>query len=52
MKYGVCTWTFGNQTLVETAKILSEMGYDGVELMGDLSLYSAQEAKSILDMPG
>lgn len=52
MKYGVCTWTFGNQTLVETANFLSEIGYDGVELMGDLSLYSAQEAKSILDDAG
>jgi len=47
MKYGICTWTF-NQPLAPTAKTLHEMGFDGVELLGDLSLYSASEAKQIL----
>lgn len=52
MKYGVCTWTFGDQPLVSTAKTLSEIGFDGVELLGDLSLYSASEAKTILSDNG
>ena len=52
MKYGVCTWTFGSQSLAESAKTPSEIGYDGVELLGDLSLYTAQEAKVILDDAG
>jgi len=52
MKYGVCTWTFGRQSLANTAAVLSELGYDGVELLGDLSLYNAQEAQTILDDAG
>lgn len=48
MNYAVCTWTFGNQSLATSAKTLAELGYDGVELLGDLSLYSASEAKTIL----
>lgn len=52
MQYGICTWTYGDQTLAKTASILSELGFDGVELLGDLSLYSAQEAKQILDDHG
>lgn len=48
MKFGVCTWTFGNQPLDKTAVALAEIGIDGVELLGDLSLYSAQEAAQVL----
>ncbi|MCI0710085.1 MAG: sugar phosphate isomerase/epimerase [Chloroflexi bacterium] len=48
MKFGVCTWTFGNQPLDKTAAVLVEIGIDGVELLGDLNLYSAQEAAQIL----
>jgi D-psicose/D-tagatose/L-ribulose 3-epimerase len=46
-KFGVCTWTF-NQPLAKTAADLSKLGFDGVELLGDLSLYSAKEAAKIL----
>ncbi len=52
MKYGVCTWTFGNQDFATTAATIAELGLDGVELLGDLDLYSAQEAKRILDDNG
>jgi len=52
MKYGICTWIFGNQPLASTAKTLSEIGYDGVELLGAPSLYSAREAKTILSDHG
>jgi D-psicose/D-tagatose/L-ribulose 3-epimerase len=46
-KFGVCTWTF-NQALATTAQTLSSLGFDGVELLGDLSLYTAKEAGKIL----
>lgn len=52
MQYGVCTWTFGDQPLVTTAKTLAAIGFDGVELLGDLALYSAQAARTILDDHG
>lgn len=52
MQYGVCTWTYGDLPLNKTASILAELGFDGVELLGDLSLYSAKEAKQILDDHG
>ena len=52
MKFAVCTWTFGNQSLAKTASTLAELGIDGVELLGDLDLYSAQEAAQILDDHG
>lgn len=52
MKIGVCTWTFGNQDLATTATILAELGLDGVELLGDLDLYTAKEALHILNDKG
>ena len=45
---GVCTWTFGDLPLSDIARRLAELGFDGVELMGDLDAYTAAEAKSIL----
>jgi sugar phosphate isomerase/epimerase len=48
VKFGVCTWTFGNQPLGKTAAALAEIGINGVELLGDLNLYTAQEAQQIL----
>lgn len=52
MKIGVCTWTFGEMSLQEIARRLSGLGFDGVELMGDLKLYTAQEAAHILQDHG
>ncbi|MCC6615859.1 MAG: sugar phosphate isomerase/epimerase [Anaerolineae bacterium] len=49
---GVCTWTFGEQPLATTAETLARLGFDGVELLGDLSLYSAEQAARILDDQG
>ncbi|MDY7039889.1 MAG: sugar phosphate isomerase/epimerase family protein [Chloroflexota bacterium] len=48
MKYGVCTWIFGDEPLAETAARLSALGYDGVELKGDLELYDPAEIKDVL----
>ncbi|MCP5100868.1 MAG: sugar phosphate isomerase/epimerase [Chloroflexi bacterium] len=49
---GVCTWTFGDLQLAEIAQRLVDLQFDGVELLGDLSRYSATEAKQILDDHG
>jgi len=48
MKIGSCTWMFGGLPLKEIARRLEALGFDGVELMGDLSLYGAAEAGRIL----
>jgi D-psicose/D-tagatose/L-ribulose 3-epimerase len=45
---GVCTWTFGDLPLSEIARRLNVLGFDGVELMGDLERYQAAEAVRIL----
>lgn len=45
---GVCTWTFGDLPLADIAQRLSNIGFDGVELMGDLECYRAAEAARIL----
>ncbi len=49
---GVCTWTFGSLSLPEIAMRSAALGLDGVELLGDLSLYSAKEARDILASTG
>ncbi|WP_287325082.1 SUMF1/EgtB/PvdO family nonheme iron enzyme [Okeania sp. SIO1F9] len=36
-KIGVTTWIFGHNKLEKTANIISEMGFDGVELYVDTS---------------
>lgn len=51
-KLGVCTWTFGDLPLPEIAAKVAALALDGVELMGDLSRYSAVEAKQILSDQG
>jgi sugar phosphate isomerase/epimerase len=44
---GVCSWTFGDRPLAEIAGRLHALGYDGMELAGDLGRYSAAEAAAI-----
>ena len=51
-KLGACTWTFGDQALESTAKRLASLEFDGVELLGDLTNYSAEEAGEILSDNG
>lgn len=48
MRYGVCNWIFGDEDLTSTAAFLSEAGFDGVELKGDLQLYKPTEVNAIL----
>ena len=45
---GVCTWTFGDLPLQEIARRLQALGFDGVELVGDPSLYTAKQAAEVL----
>lgn len=45
---GVCTWTFGARKLGEVARRLAALGFDGVELMGDLEGYPGTEAAQVL----
>ena len=45
---GACTWIFGPLPFVEVAQRLANLSYDGVELMGDLSAYSAGTVGRIL----
>ncbi len=49
---GVCTWTFGEQPLSYTAQKLADLGFDGVELAGDLARYTARQASSVLEGHG
>jgi D-psicose/D-tagatose/L-ribulose 3-epimerase len=52
MRYGVCTWIFGDQPLPEIAARLASMGYNGIELMGDLTRYHAQDVNAALSEQG
>jgi D-psicose/D-tagatose/L-ribulose 3-epimerase len=47
-KLGVCTWTFGNLPLTEIAQRVHALGFDGVELMGDLEHYRPLQAAQVL----
>ena len=47
-KLGVCTWLFGDLSLSDIARRVKALGFDGVELMGDLTRYRALEAARIL----
>jgi len=52
MKYGVCNWVFGEERLQTTAAFLRQVGFDGVELKGDLSLYRPDRVNAVLDDHG
>lgn len=45
---GVCTWIFGDLPLEEIARRLQALAFDGVELVGDPSLYTAKQAAGVL----
>jgi sugar phosphate isomerase/epimerase len=47
-RLGACTWLFGGIGLTEIAQRLRALGFDGVELLGDLNRYEAEEAADIL----
>lgn len=43
-----CTWIFGDWSLAQIAKHLQRLGYDGVELMGDMQAYTPPHAREVL----
>lgn len=45
---GSCTWMFGDLPLADIARRLKVLGFDGVELMGDLGRYEVGEAVRVL----
>jgi sugar phosphate isomerase/epimerase len=51
-KIGVTTWIFGNIELVDTADIIAQMGFDGVELYVDIDQVSPKDVKNIFESNG
>lgn len=49
MRYGVCTWTFGDLPLPAVAETLAGLGFDGVELFGDLDLDPTGARETLAD---
>ncbi len=49
VRYGVCTWTFGDLPLPVVAEALADLGFDGVELFGDLHLDPVQIRQTLAD---
>ncbi|WP_461538605.1 sugar phosphate isomerase/epimerase family protein [Spongorhabdus nitratireducens] len=51
MRYetGVCTWTFGDLSLKEIFQRVSALGFDGVELHGDLQSFTPAYVRSLMD---
>ncbi|HNS50535.1 MAG TPA: sugar phosphate isomerase/epimerase family protein [Anaerolineae bacterium] len=47
-KLGVCTWLFGDLPLPEIARRIQGLGFDGVELMGDLASYKPAQTAAVL----
>ena len=45
---GVCTWTYGPRPLPEIAASLARLGFDGVELHGDLDAFRPDEVGMLL----
>ena len=44
---GVCTWTFGPRPISEIARRVQALGYDGVELHGDLEAFKPRETAAL-----
>jgi D-psicose/D-tagatose/L-ribulose 3-epimerase len=51
-RVGACTWMFGDMPFNRVAERLERLGFDGVELMGDLALYGPREADQTLSDHG
>lgn len=45
---GVCTWTFGQRALADIAASVADVGFDGVELHGDLDVFQPRQVGSLL----
>ncbi len=51
MRFGVCSWTL-DQDLPTMVAFLKSAGFDGVELMGDLAVYTPGEVNAALGASG
>ena len=51
-KIGVTTWIFGNIDLIDTADVIAEMGFDGVELYVDINRILPKDVKTIFEPKG
>lgn len=49
---GVCTWTFGGIALSDICQRLSRLGFDGMELHGDLDLFTPAKVKQLVNDHG
>ncbi len=47
-QYGVCSWIFGEESLGRTVERVAKIGYDGVELMGDLKRFQPDEVNTVM----
>lgn len=47
MRFGVCTWTFGDMPIDSIADTLARLGYHGMELMGDLRIHRPDGIRAI-----
>jgi len=52
MRYGVCTWIFGDEPLTEIAARVAALGYDGVELFVGLECPDPNAIHSLLTAHG
>ncbi|GBF80637.1 sugar phosphate isomerase/epimerase family protein [Aphanothece sacrum] len=48
-KIGVTNWIFGDVDLIESAKIIASMGFDGMEVYVDIEKVSSTEVKKVLN---
>jgi sugar phosphate isomerase/epimerase len=46
-KYGVCTWTFGPLGIGDVAARIAALGFDGVELHGDLEAFRPRPVREL-----
>lgn len=52
MRFGACTWIFGKTSIEQVAQTLSEMGYHGLEIKGDIPVHDAARVRSVLGDSG
>lgn len=48
MRYSVCNWIYGDESLEEAMMRFSRFGYDGIEIMGEPKKYDPQQVKELL----
>lgn len=52
MKFGACTWIFGDMPIAPIADTLTRLGYHGMELMGDLQAYRPDAIRAVCQQAG